>query len=189
MTDDDLLEQMEEDASSAYADVRTREIAEEAHALAEAIDDLETQAAAKKRKLDDLMKRVLPDRMMADGLKSIDWVDDSGKEIRLMLEDKVVGSLSYAPDEDAAVAYLEAEGFAGAVKTVLQTDFTEEEKELAYQALEIVEADVGRKFSLKRTINPQTLMAFGRARIADNPDFDFEKVGLKHWTQTKFTKR
>lgn len=185
----DLADQMEEDADAAYASLRTRDIAETAYKVTAEIEDLEAQVKARKKELETLMKGVLPRRMIADGIEAIDWKDDQGNEVRLMLENKVVGSLNYAPDEEAAIAYLEAEGFSGGVKTVLATEFTEEEREQAYQALEISERDIGRKFHLKRVVNPQTLMAFARARMHDNPSFDFERIGLRHWPQTKFTKR
>jgi hypothetical protein len=186
---DEILEQMEEDADAAFAGVRTREIAEEAHALVGEIEALEEKLATSQKALEGLMKGVLPRRMIADGITAIDWKDEDGNEIRLTLEDKVVGSLNYAEDEDAAVAYLEAEGFSGVTKTVLSTEFSEEEREKAYQTLEIVQRDIGRQFHIKRTVNPQTLMAFGRARIKENPQFDFKRVGLQYWPQTKFTKR
>jgi hypothetical protein len=186
---DELLEQMEEDADAAFAGIRTREIAEKAHALVGDIEAMEEQLSVMKKELEKLMTGVLPRRMIADGISAIDWKDENGNEIRLMLEDKVVGSLNYAEDEDAAIAYLEAEGFSGVTKTVLSTEFAEEERDKAYQALEVVQKDIGRQFYLKRVINPQSLMAFGRARIKENPNFDFKLVGLNYWPQTKFTKR
>lgn len=189
---DELLDDMEADAAAAleeYDGEKIDTIAKKAHAVDAEIRDLEHQVAQKKRELKVLMEHVLPLRMNEIGIPEIGVKLDDGSSARIVLETKIVGSLSGAADQDKAVAYLEQEGFSAAVKTILSSEFSEDERDKAWQALKICEEDLGRTFSLKREINPQTLMAFGRRRLKENPAFDFELVGLRAWPQCKFTKR
>lgn len=52
-----------------------------------------------------------------------------------------------------------------------------------------LEALTGKHPHLSRSINAQTLMAFVRQKLKEDPTFDYERVGITAYPQAKFTKR
>lgn len=191
------LEQMEEDAAAAlerHADTKTLDLMAQAIRLQDEIEDMQRSLKDKSKELRDIMEHTLPARAQELGMPELSFTKPDKTTVRFVQEVRIVGSLNSAPDQEEAVKYLEAEGFQGAIQTYVMSAFTEQERDIA-KALQERTGQIlsehqlpDRDVILKREINAQTLMAFGRARSADNPDFDFEKVGLFAHTRMKFAK-
>ena len=183
----DMIEQMEADAAAAkeqYAGHTLTELGTKALSLEEEITALEDAAKAKKKDLEKIMRYAIPQELAKIG------IDEFGVgDARIKMETKVVGTLRNAPDEDDAVAYLEASGLAGAVRSVIELDFTEGEREMAENLMPQLTELTGRHPHLSRSINAQTLMAFVRQKLKEDPTFDYERVGITAYPQAKFTKR
>lgn len=185
----DLTEEMEVDARRAierYDGTKLPELGKAALELEAEIKQAEERAKELKKELEALTRYVIPNALTEAGVDEFGF-DHEGGRARMKLDVKVVGSLSRAVDEEEAVRYLEANGFSGAVKSVVSLDFTEQERELAETVMERLlqwgEPHMARK------IAPQTLMAFVRAKLKEDPSFDFEKVGMTAFTEAKFTVR
>ncbi len=154
-------------------------------ALEEEIADGEEKVKALKKDLEGIMGSMLPQLMQQAGVVEFGTADGS----RIKLGPKAYGSLRQAPNEEEAVAYLEANGFEGGVLTKLVMDFTESEREAAAEAAKNLSEATHKQATLGRQINAQTLMAFCREKVAEDPTFDAAKVGVTVFTAAKFTKR
>jgi hypothetical protein len=187
----DMIDQMAADAEAAKQefDGKTlRELGAQALELDIEIKELEAQAKAKRKTLDKLFKFAVPAALTAADIDEFSFKHEDG-EARIKMEVKVVGTLRNAPDEDAAVEYLEASGLSGVVRSKIELDYAEDEREQAEDILEQLEAVTGKHPFISRSISPQTLMAFVRQKLAEDPTFDFEKVGCSAFPMAKFTKR
>lgn len=187
----DMFDAMEADAAAALAEydgVGLRDLGTKALEIETEIETLELTLKALKKDLEKIMRYAIPQALSVAGIDEFGVTHDGG-EARIKMEIKVVGTLRNAPDEDAAVAYLEASGLAGAVKSVIELDFTEGEREVAESLLPQLTELTGKYPNLSRSINPQTLMAFVRQKLKEDPTWDYEKVGISAFPQAKFTKR
>lgn len=190
MNDEDWKAVLEEDVEAMGTDTRTlQQLGEEAYELDLSITALEAEAKAKKKALNKLLEKAIPEAMTEQGLGEFGFATPDGGNARLSTFVKVVGSLRYAPDQEEAVTYLEASGFTGGVKTVVSVDFTEGEREAAETLTEAILHTSGREAMVARDLNAQTLMAFARKKLKDEPEWDYAKVGLTAMPMAKFTRR
>lgn len=187
MDDEIDLDQMEADADAKTAEPNAA--LEEAVGLAleieEKIYDLTARLKVHKKSLDQMMTITLPQLMQEAG------VPEFGTEggARIKLGPSGYGSLGYAPDEEAAVAYLDSKGFTNALKSTVTVDFTESEREDADKLLETLREHFEKFGSLKRNIHAGTLKAFCLEQMAEDPTFDPSILGITIISQAKFTKR
>jgi hypothetical protein len=187
----DFMDGMEEDAVQAandYDGVGLTELGQKALEIMTEISDLEAQADAKKKNYERIMRYAIPEALAVAGISEFGFATGTGNA-RVKMATKVLGSLSKSPNEDEAVAYLEEQGFSGAIKSVLQVDFTEDERDQADAMAQQIHELNDRYPTVARVIHPQTLMAFVRAKLVDDPSFDYEKVGTTAVPMAKFTQR
>lgn len=186
-----LIDEMEAEAERAkaeFADEGLKELGALALTIEEGIDAMETALSDEKKRLERIMRYAIPDRLAQIGIDEFSFEMPDGRRPRIKNEIKVVGSLNAAPDMEAAVEYLEAAGMKGTIKSVIEIDYTEDERELAKEMLERIERE-GRHPTMIRKLAPPTLMAFVRAKLAEDPKFDFAKVGTLAFPRAKFTTR
>lgn len=161
----------------------------EAWEIDKEITELEQTLKDRKSDLKKIMERTLPEALMVAGLSEFGFETPAGTRARMMTETKVLGTLRNAPDQEAAIKYLEASGFEGAVKTNVSIDLTEEEREQLEKVMDDIGSVTGKYPNAVRNINAGTLAAFGRQKLKDDPTWDFAKVGLNAYPNTKFTAR
>lgn len=186
-----LIDQMEADAALASEEnvgKNLQELGRDALALENEIAALEGAAREKKKKLERIMRYSIPKELAQIGIDEF-GVEVDGGTARIKMDTKVVGSLRNAPDEEEAVLYLEAEGLAGVVRSEVTMDFPEDERDKASHLAALIKGATNREPFVKRDINAQTLMAFVRAKLKEDPTFDYAKVGITAFPQAKFTKR
>jgi hypothetical protein len=183
---------MEADAKAAaeeYDGVELQELGNKAWELEQEIAGLEGQAKALKKQLEKLMKYAIPQALAVAAVDEFGFDNAVGDRCRIAMETKVVGSLRQAEDEDDAVAYLEESGLAGVIRKQVALDFAEDEAEQADGLVKMLEEITGRVPHLTRTIHASTLAAFVRAKLKEDPTWDYERVGFTAFPQAKFTKR
>jgi hypothetical protein len=193
MTDEasSLIDEMEAEALRAkaeFADEGLKDLAALALGIEDNIASMETALSEEKKRLERIMRYAIPDRLAEVGVDEFGFEMPDGRRPRIKLEIKVLGSLNAAPDMEAAVEYLEAAGMKGTIKSVIEIDYTEDEREEAKEMLERIVAE-GRHPTMLRKLSPQTLMAFVRNKLAEDPKFDFAKVGTLAFPRAKFTTR
>lgn len=190
----DMMDEMEADAAFArklheeFGDKDLEELGKLALGLEDEIKAADQALKDLKKKLERIMRHAIPERLKVIGIDEFGVRLDDGRKFRVTVEIKVLGSLSGAPDVEAAVAYLEEAGMKGTVKSVIEIDYTEDEHAEAEAMLERIKAD-GRYPHMTRKLSPPTLMAFVRHKLAEDPSFDFAKVGTTAFPQAKFTLR
>lgn len=188
----DMIDQMEADAKAAaeeYDGSDLTALGERAWTLEIQIAEAEASVKALKKDLEKIMRYAIPQALTAAGVDEFGFDNANGDRCRIGMEMKVVGSLRQAPDEDAAVHYLEDSGLAGVIRKSVSLDFAEDEAEEAENLVVAIEGITGRYPQLTRTIHPSTLAAFVREKLREDPTWDYEKVGFTAFPQAKFTKR
>ncbi len=193
MTDEasSLIDEMEAEALRAkeeFADQGLKDLAALALGIEENITSIEDALSDEKKKLERIMRYAIPDRLAQIGVDEFGFEMPDGRRPRIKLEIKVLGSLNAAPDMEAAVEYLEAAGMKGTIKSVIEIDYTEDEREEAKEMLERIISE-GRHPTMLRKLAPATLMSFVRNKLAEDPTFDFAKVGTLAFPRAKFTTR
>ena len=189
-TDEDWKAVLEEDVAAMGQDTRgLQELGEEAWQLDQSIQALDAEVKAKKKALTELLEKKIPEAMTEQALGEFGFTTPDGGRARLETHVKVVGSLRYAPDQEAAVKFLEESGFTGGVKTVVSVDFTEGEREAAETLSESILHISGREPIVGRELNAQTLMAFARKKLKDEPEWDYSKVGITALPMARFSRR
>ena len=125
-----------------------------------------------------LVERDLPNKMREMGVPKATQVVGN-RQFDLKITNKIVGSLSRAPDQDKALAYLTDKGFSGAAKATISVTVSDDERDDALASLgpRAKEAKVDRK------INHNTLAAFARDCFANGDGFDLDVVGLTSLTE------
>lgn len=186
-----LIDEMEAEADRAkaeFADQGLKDLGALALTIEEGIDAMEDALSEEKKRLERIMRYAIPDRLAEIGIDEFSFEMPDGRRPRIKNEIKVLGSLNAAPDMEAAVEYLEASGMKGTIKSVIEIDYTEDEREEAERMLERIVAE-GRHPTMIRKLAPPTLMAFVRNKLAEDPKFDFAKVGTLAFPRAKFTTR
>lgn len=186
-----LIDEMEAEALRAkeeFSDQGLKDLAILALTIEDNITSMEDALSEEKKKLERVMRYAIPDRLAQVGVDEFGFEMPDGRRPRIKMEVKVVGSLNAAPDMEEAVEYLEASGMKGTIKSVIEIDYTEDERDLAKEMLERIERE-GRHPTMIRKLAPPTLMAFVRNKLAEDPNFDFAKVGTLAFPRAKFTTR
>lgn len=189
--DEYLLKRMEEDAALAAEEAGGADLTElgkRALALEKQIKGYENDAKRLKKELERMMRYSIPDAFRVAGVSEFGFVHEGGKA-RMSTGTKVVGSLTRADDKDAAIEYLEANGLKGAIKTKLAMQFDKDEEEEVEKTVKLLTQTSNRHVDVERGIHPQTLVAFVREKLKEDPTFDYEKVGCTAITEAKFTLR
>lgn len=186
-----LIDEMEAEAERAkaeFSDQGLKDLAALALSIEETIASIEDTLADEKKRLERIMRYAIPDKLAQVGVDEFGFEMPDGRRPRIKLEIKVLGSLNAAPDMEEAVEYLEAAGMKGTIKSVIEIDYTEDEREEAKEMLERIAAE-GRHPTMIRKLAPATLMSFVRNKLAEDPKFDFAKVGTLAFPRAKFTTR
>ena len=188
-----LIDDMEKDAAEAaaaiaeFGDQTLTELGILALTLGDQIDHFEEERKVLSKRLDRLMRYAIPERLKVLGVDEYGFEHEGGKA-RIVLDLAVFASLNKAPDLDEAVAYLEANGLSGVVKTVVSVPFLEDQREEAEALAQMLEA-AGIHPEIAKSIHASTLRAFIANKLKDDPSFDYEKVGATVFPQAKFTKK
>jgi hypothetical protein len=185
----DIMAADAEERASAADTTSLEELGRSALRLEFEMAQLEDALKAKKKALDTLMEQLIPQALSVAGISEFGFTTEDGGRARIESGTQVFASWSGVVDKERAVAYLEANGFAGGVVTEVKLAFTEDERELAESVSEDIAAAAGRAPAIVRTVNPSTLRAFISQRLKEDPAFDYALVGGTVVKRSKFTKR
>ena len=159
---------------------QVKRLAEELRDLDLNMEALTAQMEALKTRRKEIVEQELPTAMRAQQVhKSMDTMIGN-RAYKLDLRHKIVGSLSRAPDIDAALKYLEEKGFKGASNATISVTVVDEDREDVLDKLNGVDGTP----KVERKINHNTLAAFARECLANGDGFDLEKVGLTSLIET-----
>lgn len=164
-----------EGEASASPDVlaRLRKELQEMLDLAAGIEQLEEDLKAAKKTYQALRTSRIPDLM---GEIQSDHFTHDGWDFKLT--DFVSGSLPKDPEKrKKALEYLEAHDGAGLIKTNVSMEFGKSQHNEALSVAAGLEKD-GHPVSVESGVHAQTLISFGRKRMRDGDDIDFELLGL-----------
>ena len=193
MLEDDMIDEMEDEAARAIADYDGVELTELGLRALEAEEEIARLTASlklAKKGLDKLMMYAIPAALHEAGIPEFGFETPDGRTPRMKLDTKIRGSIRYAKDLDAAVAYLEANGHEGVIKSTLQIDFTRDEiDEVGEGIAKSIEALTQKYPTITQDVHAQTLAAIGRSALTNDPTFDLGMIGLTAVPSTKFTKR
>lgn len=182
---DQLAKDISEDREAAAVEIRrVDDLIEEALNLEDEIAKREEALKSVKKKLATIMDVDLPNALRAAGTTA-----GGAHGARVELGIRVNGSLSKAPDVEAAVAYLEENGLEGGVRTKVTFDFPADKIEDARDLSKGILEERKLSSEIEYSINAQTLMAFVRRKLEADPTFDAARVGITTFVHSKFTKR
>ena len=125
-----------------------------------------------------LVRHAIPE-LLAEAGTSV-WATD---DIRVEIKANVGGTFRNAPDEVEGVEYLRANDFPGPIKTVLTIEFSEEERAICAAVAKSIVGATGKNAEYARSINPSTLVAWGKRRLSGGEALDYAKVGLTFWRE------
>lgn len=181
-----VLAEMAADADEMQGDTMSvTDAIERALDLEAMISEQSEKLKQLNQQLEQIMVTTLPNLMTAAGVSEFGLPSGA----RVALGPLAYGSLSNAPDIDAAVAFMEANGLDGGVLTTVSVNFTEEEKEQADTFARTVLDITHKDAILKRDINSSRLRSWCRGKFIDDPEFDPGIVGVRIVTAAKFTRR
>lgn len=188
-----LIEDMEADAKAAEDRAADRldnfnlpQIGSELYDLHRQVKEAEERIKELKRQIETIEVKVIPDRLAALGITYFGFTTPDGDEKKISVGVEVQGSLSRAPDIEAAIKLLEEGGLSGGVKTILSIDFTEDQRSEAEEWADRLRSDT-HDVHVERKLNAGTLKAFGRRMAEKNDGFDLEAVGLSSWRRAKIS--
>lgn len=145
--------------------ITVNELTDAAQQLLRAESETESAEAALKAAKERervLREETLPNMMQELGVEKIVLTD--GNE--LTCKQEVYASIS-ADRKEPAFNWLETNGYGGLIKTTVSLDFARNELEKAQELIDEL-AELGyTNVLLDRNINPQTLKAFLRERLAE----------------------
>ena len=139
------------------------------------VDRMEEDLKAAKSNLHNMRTIVLPDLLTQCGMP--EFLDQETNQ-QVILDDFVAGSLPKDAEKRAiAVAELEANEGGGILVTDIVLRFSKSEHNVAVALAEDLKA---KEFDPVVTtgVNPQTFLAFVRARLKDGKPIDLEKLGV-----------
>ena len=145
------------------------------------IEALTAQMEALKNRRKEIVEQEMPQAMRAAQVRKKMDIDVGNRGYELTLRNKIVGSLSRAPDVDKALAYLEEKGFKGAAKADITLKVDDHNRECVVKAL----AEFPGTPKVERKINHNTLAAFARECLANGDGFDLDIVGLTSLTEAQ----
>lgn len=142
--------------------------------LSRTIVELETSLSEATKRYNSLRHVDIPDAMSEAGLESFKL--PSGEEVTT--DDFVSGSLPKDPEKrDVAIALLEQYGGAGLIKTEVSLKFSKAEHDRAVKLATQLQKR-GLPAEVASSVHAQSLMAFGRERLRNGENTDWEKLGL-----------
>lgn len=187
---EELIEDAAEMEEAAKDDRSLVELGLAAWHLDQDIAATELALKSKKKLMMEMQEKIIPAKLTELGLPAFEFETPEGKVARIANSTRILGSLNYAEDQEAAVQYLEESGLKGGVKTIVSIDFVEDEREAAEEFAEGINRNSNaRQANITRQITPATLASFARSKLKDDPTWDFAKVGLTAYPFAKFTKR
>ena len=138
--------------------------------------EVEDQAKILKGQINDVLTRKMPDAMLGAGFGFGDSIDVDGRGYKLEL--LVRGSWpKNAVKAERAYEQLEEYGATDLVRQSLIAEFPEDEVDEIKKWQELL-AQYAQLVEVKRTVHPQTLMAFARERFKAGEDINFDRLGL-----------
>ena len=181
------MQEFEEDAAVEAAVLspqeikdRMRDAARSALRLARRLEWADEIGKRLKARRNRIVRQGLPDLMSAFG--SASWADEDGGLV-LKVAPKAGGSLSQSEDPEAAIRYLAANGFAGAVLTTLTIEFGEDERAKADAIAEMLARTLARPVKVTRGVHHSTLAAWALKRLKDGVPTDLKLIGISAWRE------
>lgn len=138
---------------------------------------------AKKKELDQVRDKELPNAMMEIGIEEVKL--KSGHKISIKNEAYCSISAEKAP---AAHAWLRDHGHGAIIKNVIFAEFGKGEDERAIEAATAL-AEAGFKPEQKETVHPQTLKAFIREQINKGEEVPLDLFGAYIVNRAKVEKK
>lgn len=140
---------------------RIKELAQQLCDVKEALDAAEASAKDTKKTFLRLQREDLPSLMTEAGLTEIRL--ENGKLIRV--QEDVDARITDATRE-AAIQWLDDNGFGGLVKTVLEVSYGRDQRDLAVDLYDELQSRSGHEAcTLKATVHPATLKSFVKERL------------------------
>lgn len=158
-----------------------KKLAEELVDIDLTLEALNAQVEAIKNRRKEIVEQEMPQAMRAQQVRKKMDIDVGNRGYELALKNKIVGSLSRAPDIDKAIAYLVEKGFTGAAKADVTLKVDDENRQCVVDALK----EFPGTPKVERKINHNTLAAFARECLASGEGFDLEIVGLTSLTEAQ----
>jgi hypothetical protein len=190
MVDDETRKDMLEEAEADQPkDESLVEKVEKAVDLKSRIEETEAELKKMKKDLERVQRDELPNLLSEIGVVDL-TVQVGNRHVTIEMDHKFFGSISKAPSIDEALSYLDEHGFDGEVKTNASVDLRRseaEDEETVTRIREALEREAGKDVHLERKVHPQTLMAFAREKVADDPSFDAGKIGIDIVRQAKIS--
>lgn len=181
---EDLIEEASAEAPDEGELTRVTRLAEEAQSLQNIIADLEDEVKERKRQLNDILQRQLPDMFAEIGIDEIRTKDGT----KFVIRDFVSGSL---PKDEfgkrVALEWLEQHGGADIIKATVNLAFGKDEYEVAREIAADLEAR-GYNPSTDLGVHASTLAAFARDRLKNGEEVNTEILGLHIGRHAKIVK-
>ena len=140
------------------------------------VANLDTQLAEAKSNLLDLMERRLPKLLDDAGLIDSKVVTPSGLTVEV--DEKVRGSIPKA-NEPKAFEWLENDNNGRLIKRQITIEFGKGDEKWAEKFMrDCAQRKKPLNLKVKRSVNPQTLQAFVRQKLADGDAMPLETFGV-----------
>lgn len=161
---------------------RMRTMAERLITLGQEISHLEQQLQDTKAQHQDIEQVALPELMRELGFTSFALADGS----RVALTEDLSCSITEA-NRDAALAWLDQNGFGGLIKTQVQVNFGREQRALAVAVARELEQRAGDACTstVKESVHPGTLKAFLKDELAKGTAVPFELFNVYPFSKVK----
>lgn len=152
---------------------RLHEYADEAIALEQIVNQLQADLDVASKALNAIKTKTLPELMTELGMESL---TRNGQVFET--HDFVSGSLPKDEDKrQKAIAWLEANGGAGLIKTNLSMAFGKDDREEAIRIYKLLKSN-GVEPQADTGVHSATLQAFARERLKNGETIDTETLGL-----------
>lgn len=183
---DEILARSAELAPGGDSLARLTGMGEEAIAILDRVEELETELKGLKGRLHEIKTESMPEVMAAAGADEV-VVGDR----KFALSTLITGSLPKEPERlDEAIKWLDDNGAGGLIKSTVSADFGRDEFERAKEAKAMLDAFAPA--TLRSGVHFQTLHAFVRERLREGEPLDDEglrTLNLFIGRQVKITRR
>jgi hypothetical protein len=186
MSDQNLLDMMEMDATETVAEIpRTEKLEELSKMLDEMLKyereilDLEERIKKANDSFNALSTLKVPDLFDELGLKKLTLKDGRVVEVKL----KYTASIP-ADNADACFDWLRDNGFESIIKHEVKADLKKGEKEEHKELVELL-TKLGVSYKDKNFVHPQTLMSFVKEQIESGTNFPQEMFKVYPLRSTK----
>lgn len=144
------------------------------------VDRAEAELEKRKKAVEDLARRTIPEAMGAVGMK--EFVTKSGLKIRV--RDLVRASISKA-NLTAAVAWLDANGHGGIVKRKVYVDFPREQEESAKALLALIRAQGFENVAADYSVHSGSLSSWAKERLAEGDAIPLALLGVSQYAEAE----